>query len=209
MKNSENIDIVERRIHSDIIRNNGITLVALVITIIILLILAGISIVSLTENGLFKKTKLAKEKQENAQIEEEKNLKKYENEIEDYLGNSRETYNSKYNVLWQGTETAIKNETTATESLSESFTNYDMLLIDIIWDSAQSNAAIAEFSIDTNSLKDRVNNSDAHLICTTYGTGCIFLNFSKDYKKFWIIDKDTINSGRSPYAISKIIGIKF
>ena len=42
----------------------GITLVALVITIIILLILAGISILSLTDNGLFEKTEEAKEKSE-------------------------------------------------------------------------------------------------------------------------------------------------
>ena len=41
----------------------GITLIALVITIIILLILAGVAISSLTENGLFEKAKLAKEKQ--------------------------------------------------------------------------------------------------------------------------------------------------
>ena len=37
-------------------QNNGITLVALVVTIIILLILSGIAIASLTgENGLFKR----------------------------------------------------------------------------------------------------------------------------------------------------------
>lgn len=45
----------------------GITLVALVITIIILLILAGITITQLTENELFEKAKLAKEKTENVQ----------------------------------------------------------------------------------------------------------------------------------------------
>ena len=37
----------------------GITLVALVITIIILLILAGISVASLSGNGLFGKTQQA------------------------------------------------------------------------------------------------------------------------------------------------------
>ncbi len=112
-------------------------------------------------------------------------------------------------MLWQGTETTVKSESTATESLSESFTNYDMLVVDIIWDSVQSNAAISEFSIDTNSLKDRINNSGLHLLCTPYGTGHLFLNFSKDYKKFWIQMKGTVNDGRAPHAISKIIGIKF
>ena len=40
----------------------GITLVALIITIIILLILAGISIANLTQTGLFEKAQEAKEK---------------------------------------------------------------------------------------------------------------------------------------------------
>ena len=62
-------------------REKGITLVALIVTVIILLILAGISIASLTGNGLFEKAKLAKEKQENAQIKEDEKLGDYENEI--------------------------------------------------------------------------------------------------------------------------------
>ena len=45
----------------------GITLVALVITIVILLILAGISIQSITNTGLFEKAKEAKQKSENAE----------------------------------------------------------------------------------------------------------------------------------------------
>lgn len=45
-------------------RNKGITLIALVITIIVLLILAGISIATLTgENGLLSKATIAKEEQ--------------------------------------------------------------------------------------------------------------------------------------------------
>ena len=49
------------------LKNRGITLVALVITIVILLILAGITIWQLTGNGLFGKAQLAKEKQEDEQ----------------------------------------------------------------------------------------------------------------------------------------------
>ena len=51
-------------------KNKGITLIALVITIIILLILAGITISSLTNTGLFKNAKLAKEKTEKEQEKE-------------------------------------------------------------------------------------------------------------------------------------------
>ncbi len=51
-------------------QNKGITLVALVITIIILLILAGITINSLISSGLFKQAKDATNKWEVAQGEE-------------------------------------------------------------------------------------------------------------------------------------------
>ena len=55
--------------------NNGITLIALVITIIVLLILAAVSIAMLTgENGILKKASAAKEKHLIAQYEEELNL---------------------------------------------------------------------------------------------------------------------------------------
>ena len=42
--------------------NKGITLIALIITIVILLILAGVAIASLTNNGLLERAKDAKEK---------------------------------------------------------------------------------------------------------------------------------------------------
>ena len=53
-------------------RNKGITLIALVVTIIVLLILAGISINALTgQNGLLNRAAEAKEKSENSQKEEQ------------------------------------------------------------------------------------------------------------------------------------------
>ena len=54
--------------------NKGITLVALVITIIILLILAGISISALTNTGIFEKAKDAKEKSEVAEKQQSETL---------------------------------------------------------------------------------------------------------------------------------------
>ena len=63
----------------------GITLVALVITIVILLILAGISISALTNTGLFGKATEAKYKTENAQAEENSILDEYEDKINGYL----------------------------------------------------------------------------------------------------------------------------
>ncbi len=59
-------------------KNKGITLVALVITIIILLILAGVAISALTQTGLFDNAKQAKNATENAQNKEEGILNEYE-----------------------------------------------------------------------------------------------------------------------------------
>ena len=62
-------------------QNNGITLVALVITIIILLILATISIQSLTNTGLFKNAEKAREVTEEKTAEEKTILDSYEEEM--------------------------------------------------------------------------------------------------------------------------------
>ena len=60
-------------------KQKGITLIALVITIIVLLILAGISIASLTgENGILNKSKTAKEETKKADYQETLQLIKLE-----------------------------------------------------------------------------------------------------------------------------------
>ena len=56
--------------NNKITKNNGITLVALVVTIVILLILAGISISALTQTGIFGKAKQATEKYKEAEEKE-------------------------------------------------------------------------------------------------------------------------------------------
>ena len=63
--------------------NKGITLVALVITIIILLILAAISIQALTNTGLFGKAEDAKEKTIKAQLKEEIEMAIQEIQVEE------------------------------------------------------------------------------------------------------------------------------
>ena len=83
-------------------KNKGITLVALVITIIILLILAGISISALTNTGIFGKAKDAKQKSANAELDQNTKLDEYENEIDNYLpkkNNNKTVEQSKEKVL--------------------------------------------------------------------------------------------------------------
>ena len=98
-------------------KDKGITLIALVITIIILLILAGISISALTNQGLFKNAKAAQNATEKAEKEQGQRLNEYEDEINKYLGNSKEPFKGitveeamKYNdVLNEKDNTELKD----------------------------------------------------------------------------------------------------
>lgn len=73
-------------------KQGGITLIALVVTIVVLLILAGVSInLVLGNNGLINKAKEAKEKIETAQIVEDLNMKMLEEEIGLYSNDSSES----------------------------------------------------------------------------------------------------------------------
>lgn len=77
-------------------KNKGITMISLIITIIVLLILSGVAISTLTNTGLFKKAKLAKEKQNEAEIEENEKLTNYNNIITEYLSGSYRDENMKF-----------------------------------------------------------------------------------------------------------------
>ena len=70
-------------------QNGGITLIALVITIIVLLILASVSIAMLTgNNGILIQTKVAKENTQAAKGNEENKLASNNNYINEQLGNA-------------------------------------------------------------------------------------------------------------------------
>ena len=79
--------------------NKGITLIALVITIIVLLILAGVSIATLTgENGILTRAQDAKVETRGAAVEEIVELWKIENEMNEY-NNSNESPKSETELL--------------------------------------------------------------------------------------------------------------
>ena len=64
------------------IRNKGITLIVLVVTIIILLILAGISLYLLKNNELVNKASIAKEETQKSKLLEELKIKVLETKAE-------------------------------------------------------------------------------------------------------------------------------
>ena len=86
-------------------KNGGITLVALVITIVILLILAGISISTLTNTGIFQKAKDAKKASENAEKEQKQTLSEYERELNKYT--AQELTDDKINKVLSETENIV------------------------------------------------------------------------------------------------------
>ena len=84
--------------------NRGITLIALIITIIVLLILAGITVAQLSNNGLFESAKLAKEKWKKSEDNENSILEEYDSNIDYYTRNNNSELLSKIEEL----ETQIK-----------------------------------------------------------------------------------------------------
>ena len=69
-------------------KQNGITLIALVVTIIVLIILAGVSIAMLVgENGIITQAQRAAQETEQAQKDEATGLSSLEAAIEEALGN--------------------------------------------------------------------------------------------------------------------------
>ena len=81
-------------------KEKGITLIALIITIIILLILAGVSIAMLTgNNGILTQAQKAKTETEQAQVDEENTLANYESYLNSYSGENTEFEDSLENKV--------------------------------------------------------------------------------------------------------------
>ena len=110
-------------------KQKGITLIALVITIIVLLILAGISIATLTgENGILTRANDAKIKNEQAQIEEE--IKLAYNAVQtDALRNNWDI-NQKAEALEKELQKEEENATVIAEenNLKISYKGYEMII---------------------------------------------------------------------------------
>ena len=192
-------------------KQKGITLVALVITIIILLILAGITINLLTEGGLFEKTKLAKENSKNAQLKENETLSEYENEMNKYINGSRlESTGGKRAVLFDGdtdpkgiiVSEGIDNED-AKRELYDDVNKYDAVIV---------NAG------ELNSELDIIATTSFIIDKGVYNTSYIYnlvltgsYNACRGYVKI-----DTTNNtivlvwkGHSAHSIYQVIGINY
>ncbi len=172
--------------------DTGITLVALVITIIILLILAGIGITALTQPGLFEKAKESKEITENAIENENFTLGKYENTI-NQLTNSRSSnlnievksiinsndtlYNNGY-IFETPTGSTTYDVSKSIINLNDSIEEYKYLLFDIDNFYITSNSYVLEHTelIEVNKIKELYTNNYGW----KYGNYFIFVNDAGD-----------------------------
>ena len=130
-------------------RNRGITLIALVITIV-LLILAGVSISMLTgENGILTQAQKAKTETENATADEANILNSYE----DYLsqvtnGGFVESKGENAPALGENMELVIYNEQTGNWDANSSTSSYDYVAGEGTEDNTKSRWANAKVTID-------------------------------------------------------------
>ena len=134
-------------------KENGITLIALVITIIVLLILAGVSIVMLTgENGILTQAQKAKNETEEARIEEENTLTSYENYMYEVMEDVPKVNDDNPGILeGSGTEeepfiiNSIEDLVVFSDNVTKGINNYEGQYVEL------------GISLDFNSDKSYVN----------------------------------------------------
>ena len=146
------------------IRNKGITLIALVITIIVLLILAGVTIAALSgDNGILTRAKEAKQKTEQAQKEEEKTLSNMESIL-----NNTSTFNK---VNTEDTNPAGAMPTNVT--ILESDANKGIVIKDKndnewVWVEVPKTTVFSDLTIDTTKELTEQNYTDIKNKLITY-----------------------------------------
>ena len=157
--------------------NKGITLIALVITIIVLLILAGVTIAALSgDNGILKRATEAKEKTEQAQKDEEKTISNMEN----ILG----VYNFK-NINKADTnpaEVVPENSTVLEDDANKGIVIKDKNNNEWVWIEVPKTTVFAELTIDTTGTLTDQNYTDIKnkliAYATTYRKGSATQNCS-------------------------------
>ena len=155
----------------------GITLIALVITIIVLLILAGVTIAALSgDNGIFTRAKEAKEKTEQAQKEEDKTLSNMENILGSY--NFKNINIEDTNPAGAVPENSIVIEADANEGIVIKDKNNN----EWVWVEVPKTGVFSNLTINTNGTLTEQNYADIKnkliAYATTYRKGNISQNCS-------------------------------
>ena len=192
-------------------KNNAITLISLVITIILLIILAGIAInLSLGENGLFIKAKQAKEKYINEQVLEEKSINDLYSQIMIATNDSSEitvSIEDLKKIIKEEVQKDVKERDTA-----PIFIDFDNLLTTITtqgtsWEATEDCAIICDLAVkDAMTASVTINDVTVSAICNQSSSNNSYTNTVQVvYAK-----KGSVIETRENYGIYdiKIYGIK-
>lgn len=190
-------------------KENGITLIALVVTIVVLVILGGVSVyLVLEQNGIIARAQSTKTLTEEAQANEQVGLAKLSNETESYISNNRAT----------STDTGIHKTTlydgeiteSGTVTLKDNIKNYSYIMISVEWRAFETNVGTeqGQYFYDTDTLKIRDDESTPadNTVTFGYSTSSDFVQFTflKDNKcKFRIQGYKTGGA-----KVNKIVGIR-
>ncbi len=192
-------------------KNNAITLISLVITIILLIILAGIAInLSLGENGLFIKAKQAKEKYINEQVLEEKSINDLYSQIMIATNDSSEitvSIEDLKKIIKEEVQKEVKERDTA-----PIFIDFDNLLTTITtqgtsWEATEDCAIICDLAVkDAMTASVTINDVAVSAICNQSSSNNSYTNTVQVvYAK-----KGSVIKTRENYGIYdiKIYGLK-
>lgn len=192
-------------------KNNAITLISLVITIILLIILAGIAInLSLGENGLFIKAKQAKEKYINEQVLEEKSINDLYSQIMIATNDSSEitvSIEDLKKIIKEEVQKEVKERDTA-----PIFIDFDNLLTTITtqgtsWEATEDCAIICDLAVkDAMTASVTINDVTVSAICNQSSSNNSYTNTVQVvYAK-----KGSVIKTRENYGIYdiKIYGLK-
>ena len=154
-------------------RNRGITLIALVITIIVLIILAGVTIAMLTgENGIIEQTENAKFLTEIGMVKEAVNIKKLENanynkahifgNLGEILGGEYNKYDKKYgieagNIVYKSNQFSKKEEEILEENGIERESKYYLIMNET---TKQNKYAETENAITLKELQSKITKGE-------------------------------------------------
>lgn len=167
----------------------GITLIALVITIIILLILAGVALnLTIGENSIFELAWNAVEKYEN-EAEKEQNLMA---QVDDYIANFRNPEEKSHiTLIFDGSSKEID-----CTSLGYTLTNYDLVIV--YYSNLNSEGSITFDTLETKQYKT----------CYTYSTNYVFGDIKLDIENNKITDTVSKNYSSWDTNITRVIGVK-
>ena len=102
--------------------NLGITLIALVITIIVLLILAGITVAQLSGNGLLERTRIAKNTYKDSELKQENSINEYNSKIDEIVGNRSST--SRKDIIFNTSQSGTREI-----NIEQNVNNWDFIIV--------------------------------------------------------------------------------